>query len=115
MKVYARTNTGDPRTGFIGVGEVLTGKQREALGEEKIQELIQRGVLGVIREEAPAEKPEPPTTAPEAPDAPEETQEEEGPEENEEELPELEISADLVGEAEKAPKSSAKKTGGRRK
>ena len=121
MKVYARTNTGDPRTGFISVGDVLTRKQMEALGEVKIEELIQRGVLGVLREEtAPAEEPETPAAAPDAPQGtPEEKPEEEAPEDNEEELPELDITGDMVGDAETpeaAPEPPAEepKKGGRR-
>ena len=45
MKYCARYNTADPKIGFVSVGEVLTDKQAEALGKEKIDELVKDGLL----------------------------------------------------------------------
>lgn len=48
MLYCAKTNTADPRTGFISVGEILSDEQTAALGEEKLRELVERGVLEAL-------------------------------------------------------------------
>lgn len=140
MKYYAKVYTGNPETGLISPGEMLTDKQVKQLGEEKILELCGRGVLGQIpgkEAEAPAKEPEiapeteeepdaTPDTEPEQ-DAEPDTEPEQGTEpeiegeqgtapnseeepETEEELPELGDGEDLVSEAEPEPEKPAKKT-----
>ena len=52
MSYYAKVNTADPLIGFVNVGECLSNEQAEALGEEKIDELVKNGVLGVTRDHA---------------------------------------------------------------
>ena len=136
MKYYAKVYTGNPATGLIVPGEMLTEKQVEQLGEEKILELCARGVLGYMAEKTPAPKQEAPAPVPEAeqeektekPDCAEDGSEdpadedeqeaepngEDAPAESEieEELPELGDGEDLVsdGEAEPEPEKPAKKT-----
>lgn len=97
MQYYAKTNTADPRTGMIHISEVLTEAQEEALGEEKLAELVQRGVLGILGGEAPKkqgkatdEKPVPET----------EEELEEGAEDEDEGEPEDESEDESEGEAE---------------
>ncbi len=140
MKYYAKVYTGNPETGLISPGEMLTDKQVKQLGEEKILELCGRGVLGQMpgkEAEAPAKEPEiapeteeepdaTPDTEPEQ-DAEPDTEPEQGTEpeiegeqgtapnseeepETEEELPELGDGEDLVSEAEPEPEKPAKKT-----
>jgi len=106
MKYYAKTNTADPRVGFISVGYVLTEEEAGKLGEEKIRELAARGVLAACGEEKkpqaeapkqePAKEPEPePTPEPEA-------------ETESDEPMELPMGDDIVGDG-------TPKKGGRRK
>ena len=108
MQYYAKVNTASPATGFISIGEVLTEKQAAALGEEKLNELVKDNVLGVCADEnKPAPASEPDGTDENADDAgSEETDEDE-------ELPELEMTPDMVND--KAEEAPAPKNGGRRK
>lgn len=46
MVYYAKVNTADPRVGLITVGEYLTDAQASALGEDLLEKLVARGVLG---------------------------------------------------------------------
>ena len=46
MMYYAKVNTADPRVGLITVGEYLTDAQASALGEDLLEKLVARGVLG---------------------------------------------------------------------
>lgn len=46
MVYYAKVNTADPRVGLITVGEYLTDAQASALGEDLLEKLVTRGVLG---------------------------------------------------------------------
>lgn len=46
MVYYAKVNTADPRVGQITVGEYLTDAQASALGEDLLEKLVARGVLG---------------------------------------------------------------------
>lgn len=97
MQYYAKTNTADPRTGMIHISEVLTEAQEKALGEEKLAELVQRGVLGVLGGES-QKKPGKATNkkpVPETEDEPEEDTEDENEDETEDESEE-----DPEGEAE---------------
>lgn len=50
MQYYAKTNTASPAIGFISVGMMLTEKQADALGDDLIAELLERGVLGVFED-----------------------------------------------------------------
>lgn len=121
MEYYAKTNTGSPETGFITAGEYLTKKQAEALGEEKLRDMVKRGVLGVTgesprRPEPPAEKDaQEPDTEPEAAaedaDEPEEAEEPEETEEAEDDLPALD-AGDVI--ADEPPAKPASKRGGRK-
>lgn len=52
MTYFAKTNTADPSTGFISVGAVLTDKQVERLGAERIAAMVARGILGT-KDETP--------------------------------------------------------------
>lgn len=112
MTYYTKTNTADPRTGFISVGEILTEAQADALGEDKLNELVERGVLGVS---GGTEKPESKQTTP--PDNPEEDDPEDDPEEADEgedsgdDLPTLD-AGDVI--ADEVPAKSAIKRGGRK-
>ena len=132
MQYYAKTYTADPATGLITPGEFLTEKQEAALGEERIAEMVARGVLGAMgkkpaQAEAPAKSEEPAKPKAKAAKAdtkakvaqPEEESADEAEddgiegEEDGEELPELD-AAELIGEDEKPAATTAKK-GGRRK
>lgn len=112
MKYYAKTNTATPATGFITVGEVLTEKQAETLGEEKLRELVERGVLGATGESP--RRPEPPAVenAEPAEDAEAEPEAEiaEMAEDAEDELPALD-AGDVI---EDEPPAAPKKRGGRK-
>jgi len=119
MKYYAKTNTATPATGFITVGEVLTEKQAEALGEEKLRDMVKRGVLGATGESP--RRPEPPAEkvkdAPDPESEPEEQIEEEAEaeaaeeaEDAEDELPALD-AGDVI---EDEPPAAPKKRGGRK-
>lgn len=119
MKYYAKANTASPETGFISTGEMLTDAQAAALGEEKLRELVKRGVLGVTEERAaqadtgPEEPRQEQKPEQEAPDT------EADPADEEDDLPELGITEDLVNDdadeaAADEPAGDAKK-GGRRK
>ena len=119
MQYYAKVNTASPATGFISIGEVLTEKQAAALGEEKLNELVRNNVLGVCADEnkpAPASEPdgtdEDQSTESEADS---EDADDAGSEETDEdeELPELEMTPDMVND--KAEEAPAPKNGGRRK
>ncbi len=121
MTYFAKTNTADPRTGFISVGEILTDAQADALGEDKLNELVKRGVLGVS---GGAEKPKSEQATPpegsnqitpseksednEPEDEPEEAAEDE---EAEGDLPTLDAEDVILDEA---PVKSATKRGGRK-
>lgn len=111
MKYYAKTNTADPRVGFLSVGCVLTEEEAGKLGEEKIRELVARGVLAACGEEEPQEeapKPEP-AKAPEPEPEPEMEPETEPETESESDEPmELPMGDDIVGDG-------TPKKGGRRK
>lgn len=106
MKYYAKVYTGTPATGLIAPGEMLTDKQVELLGEEKVTELCGRGVLGIQDSGNAAEAKAKP--AKRAEEVPAEIPAEES-EETEEELPELGGAEDLVSEAEAEPEKPAKK------
>lgn len=72
MQYYARANTAHPAIGLISIGEVLTKEQAEALGAEKIAELLERGVLAACggnpqAAPSPAATPEPDEQTPEQP------------------------------------------------
>ncbi len=110
MQYYARANTAHPAIGLISIGEVLTKEQAEALGAEKIAELLERGVLaacGGNPQAAPS-----PTPAPE-PDG--ETSAQPEPDDDDEELPELEITDEIVNDQPEEEPSGKGKKGGRRK
>lgn len=112
MQYFAKTNTADPRIGFISVGEYLTEKQVEALGAEKVAELVARGVLAASGEK-PTDAVSPDDAAPaeqeiEAPEA----RDDEETEPDDEELPELAMTEDIVNDQPEAPVA---KKGGRRK
>lgn len=116
MAYYALTNTADPRTGFISIGEVLTDAQAAALGEDKLKELVACRVLAVCGEKPQAAAPSPAPTG-SAEGTPEETPEEapeEMPEEvpeDDDELPELELGDDIVNDQ---PKEKPNKGNGRK-
>ena len=111
MQYYAKVNTASPATGFISVGEVLTEKQAAALGEEKLNELVRDNVLGVCADE---NKPAP-ASEPDGTDGDQITESEADSEDTDEdeELPELEMTPDMVND--KAEEAPAPKNGGRRK
>ena len=127
MKYYAKTHTGAPRAGFITKGEVLTKAQEEALGAERLRDMVERGVLGVMGEAEPEREPKTATVDAQKPENPASEQvdggrsaedAEEG--DTEEELPELGDADDLISEPDEEPaeEQSAKKTtktSGRRK
>lgn len=116
MTYYAKTNTADPRTGFISTGEILTDAQVDALGEEKLTELVERGVLGIQGGTAkPAPKKPAPVDEPddEPEDEPEEADEAEEAEEadDEDDLPTLD-AGDVI--EDEAPAKPTTKRGGRK-
>ena len=110
MEYYAKVHTASPATGFITMGEILTAKQAEALGDEKIRELIDRGVLGEV-DASPTLRAEEPVTEP-VEKSPEITVEAEGAAEESEELPVLDAGEDIIGTADEAPEKPRR---GRRK
>ena len=113
MDYYAKTNTGTPETGFISTGEYLTKEQVAALGEEKLRELVERGVLGATGESQ--RRPEPPAVenAEPAEDAEAEPEAEiaEMAEDAEDELPALD-AGDVI--EDEPPAAAPKKRGGRK-
>lgn len=112
MQYFAKTNTADPRTGFISVGEYLTEKQVEALGMEKIAELVSRGVLAATEDAPETVSPTPADVAESEPAITPELSEVNDEADDEETLPELELAEDIVKDQPEAP---APKKGGRRK
>ena len=116
MQYYAKTYTADPKIGLITPGEFLDEKQVEKLGEEKIADMVERGILGVSRkaqaqESAKSEEPDAPVTdADEDEDTEAEAEENEAAEDGE--LPELDAAGE-IGEEEPAAKPAKK--AGRRK
>ena len=125
MLYCAQKNTGSPEIGFVTVGEVLKDWQVKALGDAKIGELLERGVLKTIRSapENPAEPEEPSGTATGggAPDeaAGEDEYDESEPDEDEtdeeEALPGADDMDDIVPEEPEAPDDEKPKRGRRRK
>ena len=121
MKYSAITYTADPHIGLVSPGEMLTEEQVNALGTEKIAELVERKVLMAWPEERNAAFVAERTPAPEPTgdkkESKEENPEEENPEdetEDEDDQPELDAMEDIV--SDDAPEPAApKKNGGRRK
>lgn len=126
-KYYAKTKTAYPGCGLLDVGEVLTQKQAEALGEKLAESMVERGLLGVCgtveHDKAPEpndgkEDPSSDAANPddETPDAMEpDGDEENGGEDDETDEPiELELTDDMVSDegTGESPTSAAK---GRRK
>lgn len=122
MTYYAKTNTADPRTGFISVGEVLTDAQTDALGKDKLNELVERGVLGVSggAEYSKPEQTIPPSSTEsniseddKSDGVSEESDEDEESEnaESEDDLPTLDVEAVIT---DKAPTKPVTKRGGRK-
>lgn len=124
MQYYAKVNTADPRTGFISVGEYLTEKQVDALGTEKIAELVECGVLAASGDIPEAASPalaneqgqEETPPANEQEEAPTDHNADEADESDgdEDELPELDMTEDIVNDRPEEPAPAPKK-GGRRK
>ena len=109
MKYYAKTNTADPRVGFISVGYVLTEEEAGKLGEDKVNELVARGVLAPCGEEKPQGEAPKPAPEPEPEKESEPVKEPESEPETEGEEPrELPIGEDIVGDG-------TPRKGGRRK
>lgn len=114
MKYYAKTNTADPKTGFITKGEYLTDQQAEALGEEKLRDMVERGVLGAIGESPratvpPTEPPiEPKAEEPEEPEEPA-SDDIDGNDGDGDELPELSAGDVIVDETPAKPKRGGRK------
>ena len=119
MQYYAKTYTADPKTGLLTPGEYLTEAQVAALGEDRIADMVKRGILCAAGEkpakpqqaaksETPAEKKAEKAAPAEEADAGEWAEAEEG-----DELPELDAAGAIDAEDEK-PAAPAKK-GGRRK
>ena len=132
MKYCTTGFMANPESGMLTPGEILSEKQMKLLGEETIQSLVKRGALKELKEAAKsatdADKAKEQTTGPKteetAAKAEPKAEGESGAKAKDEgeELPELEISADMVGEATGAKEAGtkdrsagAKKTGGRRK
>lgn len=120
MQYYAKVNTSGPATGFIAVGEMLSEKQLEALGEEKVAELVSRGVLGIFGggNKAAAEPADTPDTITDESDhdAHDDDIDDNEDVDNEEELPDLDFTEDMVeDEPEEQPAPEPKRKGGKRK
>lgn len=120
MQYYAKVNTAGPATGFIAVSEMLSEKQVEALGEEKVAELVSRGVLGIFGggNKAAAEPAETPDDFTDEGDRDEHDADTDDSEDvdNEEELPDLDFTEDMVeDEPEEQPAPEPKRKGGKRK
>lgn len=138
MQYYAKTYTADPKTGLLTPGEFLTEAQVAALGEDRIANMVERGVLAVTggtpaQTEAPAKsekpakkkdkKPEPVTeadTEDEDEDDTDSEDEDDGDEgddgeaeDDEDELPELD-AAGAIDEEEKPAEKPAKSGKGRK-
>ena len=66
MKVYfAKANIGIPPYGIVTVGEVLKDHHIEALGSERVAEMLKEKVLGVQRDTDPVPAPLPIEESPE--------------------------------------------------
>lgn len=114
MQYYALVNTASPATGFISIGEVLTDKQAEALGDEKIVELVREKVLAPCGAEKPAEEEQTEPAAEETQQPEPDDEEEAADGEDEEELPELELTEEIVkDQAEETPAEEPKICGRR--
>ena len=133
MQYYAKTYTADPKTGLLTPGEFLTEEQVAILGEDRIANMVERGVLAATgdapaqteapaKSEKPAEKkgkkPEPVAEEADAEDE-DDTESEDADEddseaeEDEDELPELD-AADAIDEEEKPAEKPAKTGKGRK-
>ena len=100
MVYYAKVNTADPRVGLITVGEYLTDAQASALGEDLLEKLVARGVLGRDAGSDGADN----ANNGAAEDAPEdESDDGDG-------MPELSVSDVVVNDAEDAAKPAPRKT-----
>ena len=117
MQYYAKTYTAEPKIGLITPGEFLTDEQAAILGEEKITDMVARGVLGVTSGKAaaqtPAESEEPVAPvmdANEDADTAAEAKENEAAEDGE--LPELDAAGEI---SEEEPAAKPAKKAGRRK
>lgn len=100
----ALVNTADPRIGLITVGEVLTKEQADALGAEKLQELVARGVLSALGESKPAAKTTEKPAAVQHAAQDEEDEEDDYADDEEEELDALDV---IVDEEPKKPARKA--------
>ena len=114
MLYFAKVNTADPRIGLITTGEMLTQKQANALGQEKIDELVRRGVLGEMNSSGAGAPNTPRSASQTAPIAGEpETPQSASPtdplagEPDDEELPTLEGIDEIVGGEEPAEDKKA--------
>ena len=111
MQYYTKTNTADPRIGFITKGEILSEEQVESLGEEKLTELVLREMLGAIEDKQKAKEPH---IAPEPHELSngQKVEESEASDDSQEpeELPELNVGDVICDEPAEAPK----KRGGRK-
>lgn len=111
---FAKQYTADPRIGWLTPGETLSDEQVKKLGEETLNSMIQRGVIGMTEsgngkntgkaepEKADGQVKPDGETAPDAGKVNPDSETEPEPE-DEEELPVLEISGEMVGEAEPEP------------
>ena len=134
MKYCTTGFMANPESGMLTPGEILSERQMKLLGEETIQSLVKRGALKELKEAkgaakavTDAEEAKEQTTEPKVEAAVKAEPKAEGEsgakaKDEGEELPELEISADMVGEATGAKETGTKdrsagtkKTGGRRK
>lgn len=115
MKYYAKTYSASPKHGLITPGEVLSDEQVTELGEEKIADMVRRGLLGTLAEEAEVEEAgsEPDGNAGSVKGDEAEAEDTTGGDEGgEDELPELD-AADAIGEEEKPAAKPARKSGRR--
>lgn len=116
MVYYAKVNTADPRVGLITVGEYLTDAQASALGEDLLEKLVARGVLGRVFD---GEQPVHAEAGSDGVDGANSSEDncaelaEDAPEDESDDgdgMPELSVSDVVVNDAEDAAKPAPRKT-----
>ncbi len=119
---FAKQYTAHPDIGWLTPGETLSEEQVKKLGMETIGQLIDRGVIGSTgTEQVKPDSETVPETEKEPDNKPVSGTEQEQvkpdsetePDEDEE-LPELEITGEMVGEPETEPEAPKKKGRGKR-
>ena len=119
MAYFAKVNIGIPPFGVVTFGEMLKDEHIQALGSERVAELVKEKALGVQNDACPAPAPIPAEDHPEetmTADEAEQTDGAEEPDETDEEGDELNLPMDeLVNDAPEDTGETTKKKGRKKK